>query len=150
MGWISTHCRFQNGLQSFSFKVESTGNVTDKFCVRIPFEQESPLRINAGFLFSWANSCIANHSLLVDEYAVVTTARLHYFIVMTAFDLSPYCLGCYAFNFGKLGCGHLIGCGHPQNKRLRLSISDNRVVYDVTFVVFLFNCSGRLYKFLPG
>ncbi len=112
MGWISAHDRFQNGLQPFSFKVESTGNVTDKFCVRVPFEQDMLLCIDAGFLLAGANPCIAYLPLLIDKYAVVTTARFHYAFIETDLYLPPDCLGCYPLNFGELRCGN------PQNKRL--------------------------------
>ena len=78
------------------------------------------LRINAGFLLFRANPCITYLSLLIDEDAVVTATGLHHFFVVTAFYLSPDCLGSDTLNLGKSGCGY------PQNKRLWLFTSDIR------------------------
>ncbi|WOG28449.1 hypothetical protein [Endozoicomonas sp. 8E] len=60
------------------------------------------LRVDAGFLLSRTDSCIAYLPLLANEYAEVTTTGLLHFFVVTAFDLAPYSLAGQAFNLGEL------------------------------------------------
>ncbi len=46
------------------------------------------MRVNAGFLLSRTDSCIAYLPSLANEYAEVTTTGLIHFFVVTAFDLA--------------------------------------------------------------